>query len=648
MGDQNINRFLDDEQLRRFTAALLRDLRALEYMLANNLIESGKRRIGAEQEMFLIDEFWHPAMIGVEALDRIHDEHYTSELTKFNLEFNADPLPFEGKSLSMMETQLQDLLTLGRKTLAEMNAMPILIGILPTITLADLDLDNLTPNPRYFALNESINRLRGSQFEFQIRGEDELLLKHDSVMLEGCNTSFQCHFQVSPEEFAHYYNVTQAVTAPVMALAGFSPILFGKRLWRETRIALFQQSIDTRSSHQYLREMQPRVHFGNSWVNESVVEIYKDDIARYRVIMADDDIPDPFEALAKGEPPKLRALQLHYGTVYRWNRACYGIGGGKAHLRIENRVLPSGPSTLDEMANAAFWFGLMTEMANQYTDIRSVMRFDDAKSNFGDAARQGLGCELRWMKGKRIPAPELIEKELIPMARAGLKRANIDSRDIDRYCGVLEERVQSKQTGSQWIIDSFNHLKSEGATRAERLNAIVAATVQNQITGKPVHEWALASLDKISKSKANFVRVEQYMTTDLITVNEEELIDLVASIMVWRKIRHILVEDNDHRLVGLISQRSILKYVVENPDRDIYAPIPVKQLMTKNPIYISPETTTVEALNLMKEKGFSALPVVRDDKLIGIVTETDFMKIASGLTEEAFKAKDKEKRKKEK
>ncbi|MBL7979458.1 MAG: CBS domain-containing protein [Bacteroidetes Order II. Incertae sedis bacterium] len=635
MGDHNINRYLDEEQLRRFTAAILRDVRALEYMLENNLIETGKRRIGAEQEMFLIDEHWHPAMIGVEALEKIQDDHYTSELTKFNLEFNCDPLPFEGKSLSQMEDQIQRLLTLGRNTLKPFHAHPLLIGILPTITLADLSLDNLTPNPRYYALNESINRLRGGElFEFQIRGEDELLLKHDSVMLEGCNTSFQCHFQVGPEEFAKMYNISQAVTAPVMAVSCFSPILFGKRLWRETRIALFQQSIDTRSSHQYLREMSPRVHFGNAWVNESVLEIYKEDIARFRVIMADDNIPDPWEAIEKGEVPKLRALQLHYGTVYRWNRACYGVGGGKAHLRIENRVIPSGPTPVDEMANAAFWFGLINGMADAYPDVRKVMRFDDARGNFMNAARYGLGCELIWLNGKRLPAAELISNELIPLATQGLKSANIVSEDIDRYMGILSERVASKQTGAQWLVSSFNHM--EKATRAEKMNALVASTLENQKDNQPVHTWPLANPDSVRKSKANFARVEQYMTTDLITVNEEELIDLVASLMVWRKIRYILVEDNEHKLVGMVSQRSLLKYVVGNPDRDIYAPIPVKQVMTPNPVYISPETSTVEAISIMQQRGFSALPVVRDEMLVGIVTENDFMKIASGLMEQIF------------
>src|SRR5690606_3167144 len=169
-----------------------------------------------------------------------------------------------------------------------------------------------------------------------------------------------------------------------------SPLLFGKRLWSETRIALFQQAVDTRSSNLYLREMSPRVHFGTDWVHESVTEIFKEDIARFRVLITAHDEDGPFDVLDRGEVPKLTALQLHNGTVYRWNRACYGIGNGIPHLRIENRILPAGPSILDEVANAAFWFGLVSGIANQEMDVKTLISFDEAKSNFVAAARHGL------------------------------------------------------------------------------------------------------------------------------------------------------------------------------------------------------------------------------------------------------------------
>ena len=635
MGAHDIQKS-NDKNLREFTFHLLRDVRALEQMLEHGLIESGKSRIGAEQELFLVDKNLHPACKSVEALALIQNDHYTPELMQFNLEFNLSPLSFNGDCLSRMETEIQHLIEIGRHKIASLGLDFALTGILPTIRLADLPLENLTPKPRYFELNNVLNEMRGGPFECQIHGPDELLIKHDTVTLEGCNTSFQCHFQVSPDNFVKYYNITQLVAAPLMAIATNSPLLFGKRLWRETRIALFQQSIDTRTSDQYLRELSPRVHFGNDWVHDSVLEIYKEDISRFRIIFTESQVEDPFEVLAKGEVPKLKALQLHNGTVYRWNRACYGVFEGKAHLRIENRIIPSGPTPLDEVANAAFWFGLVSGMGEdkRYANIKNEMPFDEVRSNFYECARLGLQTELRWLDGKRISTAELILNELIPIARKGLTKSHINPEDIDRYLSVIEERTKSRQTGAQWMIDSLASFKD--GTRAEKMAALVKASINREKTGKPVHEWALAQMSEVGFIEGNFEVVEQFMTTDLFTIQEDELIDLVATMMVWKKIRTVLVEDRDHKLVGIVSQRNIIKYVVNNPNRDIHSPTAVREIMTPNPISVSPETTSLEAIRIMKEKNFSSLPVVRNGALVGIVTEVDFMKIAAGFLEENF------------
>lgn len=637
MGAQEIQKS-NDKNLREFTFHLLRDVRALEYMLQNGLIESGKSRIGAEQELFLVDRNFHPACKSIEALELINNEHYTPELMQFNLEFNLSPLSFRADCLSRMETEIQHLIEIGREKIKPLGLDFALSGILPTIRLADLPLENLTPKPRYFELNHVLNEMRGGPFECQIHGPDELLIKHDTVTLEGCNTSFQCHFQVSPEDFAKYYNITQLVAAPLMAISTNSPLLFGKRLWRETRIALFQQSIDTRTSDQYLRELSPRVHFGNEWVQNSVLEIYKEDISRFRIIFTESHVEDPLEQLKKGEVPKLKALQLHNGTVYRWNRACYGVFEGKAHLRIENRIIPSGPTPLDETANAAFWFGMVNGMGEhpQYAQVKDLMRFDDVRSNFYECARLGLQTELRWLDGKRIPTATLILEELLPIARKGLEKAKIQKEDIDRYLSVIQKRTESRRTGAQWLLDSYESF-TEG-TRAEKMAALVKATVAREKSGKPVHEWEVANLNELGFVEGNFEVVEQFMTTDLFTVQEDELIDLVATMMVWKKIRTVLVEDRDHKLVGLVSQRNIIKYVVNNPDRDIKSPVPVREIMTLNPRFVSPETSSIEAIRIMKETNCSSLPVVRNGALVGIVQEVDFMKIAAGYLEEKFKS----------
>ena len=382
MGTHKIQGEFQGEERRVFMRYLLRDLRAMEHILANGLLEEGVRRVGAEQEMFLLDRHNLAAPAALDVLKRVDDPHFTTELGLFNLEMNLDPLLFGGDCLSRMEEQLQGLLGKLRTSIADLDVKALLTGILPTIRKSDLGLENMVPLPRYQALNQAMSQMRGGAYEFYIKGLDEILVKHDSVMVEACNASFQVHFQVGASEFANLYNIAQVVAGPLLACATNSPLLFGRRLWAETRIALFQQAVDTRSVGHHLRESSPRVTFGNSWVKESVLELYKEDISRFRTLVGTGLDEDPFEALARGEAPQLKALRMHNGTVYRWNRACYGIMNGKPHLRIENRVMPSGPSVADEIANAAFWFGMVSGLAFKYEDITNVTEFEHAKMNF--------------------------------------------------------------------------------------------------------------------------------------------------------------------------------------------------------------------------------------------------------------------------
>ena len=631
MGQQDVRQDSDEVALREFTQHLIKDVRALERMLRDGLFESGVRRIGAEQELFLVDGRRRPAPIIDDVLEHNTDDRIVTELTRFNLEFNMDPIGFGDGCLREMEQATHELVGTVREMVNAAGGDIIQTGILQTIQLAELTLDYMTPRPRYYALNDAITRLRGGPGQFQIRGVDELFMKHDTIMLEGCNTSFQTHFQVSPEEFPRFYNIAQAVAGPCLAAATNSPLLFGKRLWRETRIALFEQAVDTRSSNLYLREMSPRVHFGSGWVKESVTEIFKEDISRFRVLITTDlGEEDPIGMLDQGDVPQLEALQLHNGTVYRWNRACYGITEGKPHLRIENRILPSGPSTVDQVANAAFWFGLVSGLASEYEDIADVMEFDDAKSNFIAAARHGLASQFNWLNGQQIPAHELILDELLPLAEEGLRASDIDAEDIQRYLGIIKARVQSRQTGSQWQLLSLAQM-SDQSTRAERLGALVAGMIRRQKEGKPVHEWSLATLEEgYSPTGMQASFVEDYMSTDLFTVHEQETAEFVAYLMDWQHIRHVLVEDERHRLVGLVSHRSLLRHLAER-DAVPQGGVPVGDIMVREPISVRPDLPTVEAIEIMRERQIGALPVVRDDQLVGIITQHDFIELAGQL-----------------
>ena len=451
-------------------------------------------------------------------------------------------------------------------------------------------------------------------------------------MVESCNSSFQVHLQVGAKRFAPLYNLAQALAGPTLAGATNSPLLFGRRLWAETRIALFQQAVDTRRNLPD-RVSAQRVTFGDRWVRSSVMELFKDNVSRFRTLVGTELDEDPFAVLRRGEAPQLKALRLHNGTVYRWNRACYGMTGGKPHLRIENRVLPSGPTVIDEVANAAFWLGLMSEMGATIEDVTGLMDFEHAQTNFVNAARQGLGATFTWFEGEEIPAPKLILERLLPLAAAGLDRAGIAHVDRDRYLGVIEKRVATGRTGSRWILQSLAGMRDHG-TPAERLNALTAAIVARQTENRPVHDWELARLGEAGGWRHNYLRIEQYMSTDLYTVHADDPVELAANLMDWHKVRHIPVEDADHRLIGLVSYRQILRLLASGGLTRDGESIPVAEVMTKDPYVTSPGMPTTRAIELMRRYGIGCLPVTHDGRLVGIVTENDFMEIAGQLLEE--------------
>lgn len=633
MGTQEVHHDRDAAQMRLFITHLLHDIQALETMIAKGMIESGVRRIGAEQELFLVDQAWRPAPVALEILDTINDPHYTTELGRFNLEINLDPLIFASDCLNRMERDLDALLAKVRKAAQRCGTEIVLTGILPTLRKSDLTLANMTPKPRYIALSNAMNQLRGGAYEFRLKGMDELIVKHDSVMLEACCTSFQVHYQVGAEEFAPLYNLAQAVTAPVLAAATNAPLLFGRRLWKETRIPLFQQAVDTRSASHHMRERSPRVSFGHQWVQSSAVELFQEDLARFRVLIEASLQEDSLAALQQGLVPTLQALRTHNGTVYRWNRACFGLSDGKAHLRIENRVLPSGPTVLDEIANAAFLVGLLSGGPAVYGDISKKMAFHDAETNFLAAAQVGLDAQFTWIDGQVIPARELICQELLPVARKGLQSAGIVSSDIDRYLGVITERVESGRTGSQWLLRSLSEMRG-GETKDSLLSALTAATVKRQWEGKPVHEWSVARLEEGRARTPHDLRIEEFMTTDLFTVHPDEPIDLVVNLMDWKHIRHVPVEDELGGLVGVISWFEIVHHYGHSPRQGYTEPVAVSTVLQRTPKTVPPETSVLAAITLMRQEKMDCLLVVKEERLVGIVTERDILNITARLLEQ--------------
>ena len=630
MGEHNVEQHVDEQKSQAFMKALLEDLCALACMLEDGQIESGVTRIGAEQEMFLIDRHLRPAPVSLEVLKQVHDARLTTEIARFNLEANLTPLKLERNCFSRMERELIELIEIARNSAATQGADILLSGILPTLQKSDLTLDNLTPVARYHELDRGVIRLRGGPLSIHIKGLDELYLTHDNIMMESCNTSFQVHFQSNAKEFANHYNVAQAITAPVLAVAVNSPLLFGQRLWQETRVALFQHSTDERSRPQLARNQPTRVNFGDRWLEKSVIELFQDQVVRFRPIMISEPDDNPFEVLARGDMPLLSALRMHNGTVWRWNRACYGVTEGVAHLRIENRALPSGPTVVDEIANAAFFTGLMVALPHAYGEISKRMAFDDAKMNFFRAARHGLEAQFQWIDGVSHSATSLILDQLLPLAREGLSSSHVASDDIDKYLGIIEQRTRSGQTGARWIMNSLSANRSS-ASKDGTQRRLAAEMLANQKQGQPVHRWPIIETMASEEWEHGYRTVGQFISTDLFTVKPDDLIDLAASVMDWRHVRHVPVEDEAGRLVGLVTHRGLLRIISNRNHSTESDPITVRQIMVANPLTVCPSTSSLEAIEIMRSNRIGCLPVVEGSQLVGIVTSYDFLEASARL-----------------
>lgn len=634
MGNLDVAHGPRDVDPQAFMQALLADLQALEQILDEGRIERGRRRIGAEQEMFLVDRGMRPKPVALQVLAEADDPRLTGELALFNLEANLSPQELTGSCFKALRGELEDVLARARALARAQGADILLAGILPTLKLADLGYENMTPEPRYFELDRAIREERGGDFEVNIRGLDELEITHGNVMLEACNTSLQLHLQVDPDDLCAQYNLAQLITAPVLAAAVNSPTLLGRRLWSETRVALFESSVDSRRSNRRQKGEHPRVYFGERWLERSPLEIFREDISRFRPIIRCSELPpDPLELLERGELPRLAALSLHSGTVYRWNRICYGLADGVAHLRIENRSLPSGPSITDEVANAAFFFGLMVGLADELRDLHRRLRFDDAKANFFRAARHGLDAQLRWVDGKSHPAARLILDVLLPAAARGLASVGVDADDAAHYLGVIEARVRTERTGAQWAIDSLVAMEAEGENASEvRCRALVQGMIDGQASGAPVAEWPLAEVRPDEEPwRQSYATVGQIMTTELFSVRGHDIVDLAAHLMDWHQVRHVPVEGAEGELEGLISHRAMMRVFTQRRGRE--RSLLVRDVMRRDPVTVQPVTSTLRAMQLMREHRISALPVIEGGKLVGLVTERDLIRVSTRLLE---------------
>ena len=459
----------DDADYARFTERLEHCLEALAQLLDRPGFGVGPRTIGAELELFLIDDQGHPLAKNQAILEDAGDPRLTLELDRFNLEVNPSPSSLEGRPLSSLGHQLEGALESVRATARAHGGRVAMVGILPTLGDQDLHRGAITDAPRYRALDWSLSRVRAEPFEIEIGGRDgePLRVVRDNIVMEGANTSFQVHLRVDPGDYVDSFNAAQLATAPALAAAGNSPLFLGRVLWEETRIALFEQAADDRDASGRER-LVSRVAFGTDWLRTSILDLFEESVRHHEPLLPICGDQDPLLALGDGGVPRLDELRLHQGTVWRWNRAIYDSGFG-GHVRIEMRPLPAGPTVVDMLANAAFLLGLTLALAPSAGDWSKQLLFARAHANFYDAARLGLEAELEWPgpdgAPERVNAAELVPR-LLPEARRGLVEAGVEEAEADRLLGVLGDRVASGQTGAVWQRRTLAALEGRGGARA--------------------------------------------------------------------------------------------------------------------------------------------------------------------------------------
>jgi gamma-glutamyl:cysteine ligase YbdK (ATP-grasp superfamily) len=478
------------EQRQRYREKVRQNLDVFERMLATSSFEFDRPMTGMEIELNLVDEAYQPKFANAEVLAEIADPGYQTELARYNIELNVPPRPLPGDAAIELEQEMRDSLNKADAAALKQGAHIVAVGILPTIMPEHFEGEWISANNRYTALNDSIFYARGEDIYLDIAGPtgERVATYCGSIAPESACTSVQLHLQVAPQDFAAHWNAAQAIVAPQIALAANSPFFFGRRLHAETRIELFSQATDTRSIELKNQGVRPRVWFGERWIT-SIFDLFEENVRYFPALLAEVTDEDPVAMLERGEAPSLSELRLHNGTVYRWNRPIYDIVRGTPHLRVENRVLPAGPTLVDVLANAAFYYGVIRKLAADDRPVWTKMSFAVAEQNFRNASRDGIEARLYWPGFGEVGADELVLRHLLPMANQGLEEWGVSAKVRDRYLTVIEGRCKTGTNGATWQTDAVAKLQSSGMDRQSALAAMLEAYVQHMHSNEPVHTW---------------------------------------------------------------------------------------------------------------------------------------------------------------
>lgn len=494
MGEKVVAGAVDLSGRQQYREKLRQCLAGLGRLLAEERFDRPKNLMGLEIELNLAGPDGLPRMMNGQVLERIASRDFQTELAMFNLEVNIAPHRLGGRVLDRLAEELRTGLSYAHRKANEVDAGIVMIGILPTLTQDDLVSANLSEVDRYTLLNDQIVAARGEDFLLDIEGVERLTCTSQSIVPEAACTSVQLHLQVTPERFADVWNAAQAVAAVQIALGANSPFLFGRELWRESRPPLFQQSTDTRPPELVAQGVRPRTWFGERWIG-SAYDLFEENLRFFPPLLPLCDEEDPARVLDDGGVPSLAELVLHNGTVYRWNRPVYGIADGVPHLRVENRVLPAGPTVVDVVANTAFYYGVVRALAEDTVPVWTLLPFEAAAANFDTACRHGIDAELEWPRPGRyggtakIPAVSLVLEELLPLAAAGLDAWGVEPADRDLYLGVIEERCRRRVNGASWQAATFHRACESGLDRHAALAATTRRYCELMHAGEPVHTW---------------------------------------------------------------------------------------------------------------------------------------------------------------
>ncbi|MDQ1743946.1 MAG: hypothetical protein QOE23_2285 [Pseudonocardiales bacterium] len=459
-------------------------------MLTESKFDFERPMTGLEIEFNLIGAGHDPAMRNAAVLQAIANPDFQTELGQFNIEINVPPRELAGTSMQELEKALRASLNDAEERSRSQGAHIVMIGILPTLTAADLTSEALSANARYALLNQQIFAARGEDLHIAIDGPERLSTYADTIAPEAACTSVQFHLQVSPQAYATNWNAAQAIAGVQLALGANSPFLFGKELWRETRIALFEQATDTRPAELKSQGVRPRVWFGERWIN-SIFDQFEENVTYFPALLPICEAEEPAEVLDRGDTPRLQELRMHNGTVYRWNRPVYDVYRGKPHLRVENRVLPAGPTVVDILSNGAFYYGLLRVLAEEDRPVWTRMSFAAAEDNFYAGARQGINAHLYWPGLGEVPATELVLRRLLPMAYEGLDRWGVDPAVRDRLLGIIEQRCTSHVNGAEWQTQAFHRIDDDKRPldRRDSLREMLGRYTEHMHSNEPVHTW---------------------------------------------------------------------------------------------------------------------------------------------------------------